>query len=123
MCVRLQTPAWRCNLICRKERVVSHDWFKGTLAQSCANVPDWWRVSVCMHAYMHACVYTPEVFICVHVLHYSNMTGCYSGIPNSRKKKVLNFVVKKTQSGIYSSVLVLDEIYLEKLLENKIAGN
>lgn len=78
----------------------------------------------CMHAYMHTCVYTPEVFICVHILHYSNMTGCYSGIPNSRKKKVLNFVVKKkTQSGIYSSVLVLDEIYLEKLLENKITGN
>lgn len=30
---RPQTSPWRCNLICRKEQAVSHDWFKAPLAQ------------------------------------------------------------------------------------------
>lgn len=70
VCVDLQTSAWRCNLICRKEWVGSHDRFKGPLAQGCASVRNLF-VCVCVDACMCACMLVCKhlVFICFHKVH------------------------------------------------------
>lgn len=40
VCAPPQTSPQGCNLICRKEQAVSHDWFKGAPAQSRARDSD-----------------------------------------------------------------------------------
>lgn len=52
VCVDLQSSAQRCNLICRKERVVSYDCSKGPLAQVCA--PYAWAGPVSLPVLVHA---------------------------------------------------------------------
>ena len=102
VCVDLQTSARRCNLICRKERVVSHDWFKGPQAQGCASVPGW-CVCVCVCVCVEACMCARmptriclQVFV-FHRVRCRNVSVCYCRLLNGRTveiKKVLKFAMR-----------------------------